>query len=69
MKYIYVLIKNDDDDILNRITVFLDKESAIKASKIFKNSFVEIFETASFEYNTGYKPIYSHYKNGEIEDD
>ena len=66
MKYLYVLIKNESYE---EMSIFIDKESAIKASKIFKNARVEIFKISSSEYDFEYKPIYSYYKNGKIEED
>ena len=67
MKNIYVLIKNDYNcEIGEKIKIYLNLEDAIKASKIHKEAYVEIFEKSI--YSEDYVTTYCYYKNGEYVD-
>jgi hypothetical protein len=59
--FVYLLLKGSDWE---DVTVYLSKEDAINASKIWPNYRVEIFGKKSIS-SIGYCPTYDYYKNGE----
>jgi len=60
-EFIYVLLKGDEwEDMV----VYLTKEDAIGASKMWPKCRVEIFGKND-DISVGYSPTYNYYKNGE----
>lgn len=61
MEFVYLLMDlfNDWEDMI----IFLNEEDAVQASIKHENCRVEIFSKNS---DSGYKPTYNYYKNGEL---